>query len=310
MITHTFDFSALCSGLNSLPLLGMTCAAPRTTSDIAANTSSTTAARLLALALTLESPIDTGHAHTTLTFALALSCSQDMEYFATRPGGDPDCIDRVTAVVETPFHRITYTEAIELLQKVVAEGHKFEESNIEWGMDLGSEHERYLCETVFKKPTIVYNYPKALANPPCIFPGPSAPILGSFITLYPPVGHQVFLHEAQRRQQDCCRHGHPCPQGWRAHWRIRERVPHGGTSIISTLALASPRPCRQVLDMRMAELNLNPEDYSWYLDLRRYGTCVHSGFGLGFERLILFCTGMENIRDVIPFPRYPGHAEF
>ena len=62
--------------------------------------------------------------------------------------------------------------------------------------------------------------------------------------------------------------------------------------------------------MRMNELKLDPADYSWYLDLRRYGTCVHSGFGLGFERLILFCTGMENIRDVIPFPRYPGHAEF
>ena len=192
-------------------------------------------------------------------------CMEDMEYFATRPGGDPECINRVKAVVETPFQRITYTEAIDLLQKVVADGHKFEENEIVWGMDMGSEHERYLCEVMFKKPTIVYNYPKDIKSFYMKLNDDNKTVAAMDI-LVPKVGELIGGSEREYRMD--------------------------------------------VLDMRMEELNLNPADYSWYLDLRRYGTCIHSGFGLGFERLILFTTGMENIRDVIPFPRYPGHADF
>ena len=155
--------------------------------------------------------------------------------------------------------------AIEKLKEVVASGHKFEENNIEWGMDMGSEHERFLCEQLFKKPTIVYNYPKDIKSFYMKLNDDNKTVAAMDI-LVPKVGELIGGSEREYRME--------------------------------------------VLDMRMDELKLDPAHYSWYLDLRRYGTCVHSGFGLGFERLILFCTGVENIRDVIPFPRYPGHAEF
>jgi len=192
-------------------------------------------------------------------------CRDDMEWFATRQGGDPECIKRIENVIESPFQRLSYTDAIELLQKVVKDGHKFEESEIVWGMDLGSEHERYICEQVYKKPTIVYDYPKDIKAFYMKLNDDDKTVAAMDI-LVPKVGELVGGSEREYRME--------------------------------------------VLDRRMSELDLNPEDYSWYLDLRRYGTCVHSGFGLGFERLILFTTGIENIRDVIPFPRYPGHADF
>jgi len=192
-------------------------------------------------------------------------CREDMEWFAAREGGDPECIKRCQNVIESPFQRISYTEAIELLKKTVAEGHKFEEMNIEWGMDLGSEHEKYICEKVYMKPTIVYNYPKEIKSF-YMKQNEDGKTVAAMDILVPKVGELIGGSEREYRMD--------------------------------------------VLDKRMEELNLDPADYSWYLDLRRYGTCVHSGFGLGFERLILFTTGTENIRDVIPFPRYPGHAEF
>jgi asparaginyl-tRNA synthetase len=190
-------------------------------------------------------------------------CYADMEFFAARQ--DPGCIERIQNVIENPFQRLSYTDAITLLQKVVADGHKFEENEIVWGMDLGSEHERYICEVVYKKPTIVYDYPKDIKAFYMKLNDDNKTVAAMDI-LVPKVGELIGGSEREYRME--------------------------------------------VLDRRMAELSLDPADYSWYLDLRRYGTCVHSGFGLGFERLILFTTGMENIRDVIPFPRYPGHAEY
>jgi len=193
------------------------------------------------------------------------NCRDDMEWFAKRQGGDPECINRCMNVIETPFQRCSYTEAIEILKKAVAEGKVFEDMEIEWGMDMGSEHERYICEVVFKKPTIVYNYPKDIKAFYMKLNDDDKTVAAMDI-LVPKVGELIGGSEREYRME--------------------------------------------VLDRRMDELKLDPADYSWYLDLRRFGTCVHSGFGLGFERLILFTTGIENIRDVIPFPRYPGHASF
>merc|ERR1711907_502242 len=190
-------------------------------------------------------------------------CRADMEFF--QKNVDKDCISRLENVIESPFQRLSYTEAIELLQQTVKDGHKFENSEIVWGMDLGSEHERYICEQVYKKPTVVYNYPKDIKAFYMKLNDDEKTVAAMDI-LVPKVGELVGGSEREYRME--------------------------------------------VLDRRMDELKLNPDDYSWYLDLRRYGTCVHSGFGLGFERLILFSTGIDNIRDVIPFPRYPGHAAF
>ncbi|EKX36778.1 hypothetical protein GUITHDRAFT_97505 [Guillardia theta CCMP2712] len=176
---------------------------------------------------------------------------------------DKGCIDRVRAVASQPFGRCSYTEAIEILKKAVANGHKFENNEIEWGMDMGSEHERYISEKVFKKPVCCYNYPKAIkafymrANE-------DGKTVASMDVLVPGVGELIGGSQREERYE--------------------------------------------VLVSRLEELNLDPKVYEWYTDLRKFGTCVHSGFGLGFERLILFCTGMENIRDVIPFPRWPGNA--
>eukprot|EP00656_Telonema_subtile_P005266 TRINITY_DN12395_c0_g1_i4.p1 TRINITY_DN12395_c0_g1~~TRINITY_DN12395_c0_g1_i4.p1 ORF type:complete len:560 (+),score=174.83 TRINITY_DN12395_c0_g1_i4:139-1818(+) len=180
-------------------------------------------------------------------------------------GKPNNCVERLEQVCSTPFTRLTYTEVIEILQETVKNGHKFEECNIEWGMDLGSEHERYICEVVYKMPCIVYNYPKEI---------------------------KAFYMKLNEDKKTVAAMDILVP-------RVGELI--GG----------SEREFRlDVLEDRITELGLELEDYSWYLDMRRYGSVVHSGFGLGFERLILFTTGMENIRDVIPFPRYPGHAEF
>ena len=138
---------------------------------------------------------------------------------------------------------------------------------IEWGMDLGSEHEKYITQFAFDPPgpVIVYNYPAALKS---------------------------FYMRANEDGKTCA--------------AMDVLVPGVGE-----LIGGSQREERiDVLEKKMAEAGLNKEDYWWYLDLRRYGSVKHSGFGLGFERLILFTTGVENIRDVIPFPRYPGHADF
>ncbi|CAM9463825.1 unnamed protein product [Heterosigma akashiwo] len=179
--------------------------------------------------------------------------------------GERACARLGDDVLESDFVRITYTEAIELLQKEVAAGKaKFEETP-EWGIDMGSEHERYLTEQLFKKPTIVRDYPKDI-KAFYMKLNPDGRTVAAMDILVPKIGEII-----------------------------------GGSEREADLG---------TLTRRAAEMGLSPEDIWWYLDLRKYGTVKHCGFGLGFERLILFITGIDNIRDVIPFPRHPGKAEF
>ncbi|CAH8320124.1 unnamed protein product [Eruca vesicaria subsp. sativa] len=185
----------------------------------------------------------------------------DMELMAKN--FDKGCIDRLKLVASTPFGRLTYTEAIKILEEAVAKGKKFE-NDVEWGIDLASEHERYLTEVVFQKPLIVYNYPKGI-KAFYMRLNDDGKTVAAMDVLVPKVGE--LIGGSQRE----------------------ERI--------------------DVIMSRLEEIGLPVEPYEWYLDLRRYGTAKHSGFGLGFERMVLFATGMDNIRDVIPFPRYPGRAD-
>ena len=170
-------------------------------------------------------------------------------------------LSRLNSIVNSDFGRITYTEAVEILKN---SGKEFE-FPVEWGMDLQTEHERYLTEEVFKKPIFVTDYPKEIK---------------AFYMRLNDDGKTVAA-------MDCLVPG------------IGEII--GGSQ-------REERP--DVLKKRMAELGLNEEDYKFYLDTRRYGTNKHAGYGLGFERAIMYLTGMSNIRDVIPFPRTAGTAEF
>merc|ERR1719245_2097742 len=185
----------------------------------------------------------------------------DLEFFDERV--EKGLVKRLENLLAAPFGRLTYTEAIDILIKQPPKT-KFQVP-VEWGMDLGSEHERYLAEQIYKKPIIVYNYPKDIK---------------AFYMRLNEDGKTVAA-------MDCL-----VPQ-------IGEVI--GGSQREERL---------DVLDQMITEKGLEPKDYWWYRDLRRYGSVPHSGFGLGFERLIMLTTGVENIRDVIPFPRYPGHAEF
>ncbi|MFC4994016.1 asparagine--tRNA ligase [Rubritalea tangerina] len=174
---------------------------------------------------------------------------------------DKGLIERLKFVAERPFQRVSYTEAVEILR---ASGQKFEYP-VEWGVNLQSEHERYLTEEHFKCPTTVYNYPKAV-KPFYMRTNDDGKTVTAMDLLVPGIGE--IIGGAQRE----------------------ERL--------------------EVLQANMLEHGLSDEDYWWYLDLRKYGTCPHAGFGLGFERMLMFITGMKNIRDVIPFSRTPGHCEF
>jgi asparaginyl-tRNA synthetase len=170
-------------------------------------------------------------------------------------------VETLQTVVQKPFARITYTEAVDILTK---SGQKFE-FPVHWGIDLQSEHERYLTDVVYQGPVIVTGYPKEIK---------------AFYMKLNDDGKTV-------RAMDVL-----VP-------RLGEII--GGSQREEDLAK---------LEKRITELGMLVEDYRWYLDLRRYGTVVHSGFGLGFERLVQYVTGMGNIRDVIPFPRTVGNAEF
>uniref|UniRef100_A0A7N0V048 asparagine--tRNA ligase n=1 Tax=Kalanchoe fedtschenkoi TaxID=63787 RepID=A0A7N0V048_KALFE len=187
------------------------------------------------------------------------NCLDDMEFMAKN--FDKGCIDRLKMVASTPFERLTYTEAVDLLKKVTD---KEFDNKVEWGIDLASEHERYLTEVLFKKPVIVYNYPKGI-KAFYMRLNDDGETVAAMDVLVPKVGE--LIGGSQRE----------------------ERI--------------------DVIQSRIVDMGLPLEPYEWYLDLRRYGTVKHSGFGLGFERMILFATGIDNIRDVIPFPRYPGRAD-
>ena len=208
----------------------------------------------------LEDDADLAEAYLKYCFSYVLqNCAEDIEFFNLRV--DKTLLNRLQTLAGAQFTRITYTEAVDLLLKAPK---KFE-FPVQWGVDLQSEHERYLTEEVFKQPVTVTDYPKDIK---------------AFYM-------KLNADEKTVRAMDVL-----CPQ-------IGEII--GGSQREDNLAL---------LETRLKAQDLNPEDYWWYLDLRRFGSVPHSGFGLGFERLVQFCTGMQNIRDVIPFPRVPRNADF
>jgi asparaginyl-tRNA synthetase len=186
----------------------------------------------------------------------------DMKFFAERI--DKEAITRLEHVIASPFERITYTEAVKLLENAAAKGKKWEYP-VKWGANLQAEHERYLTEEVFKRPTIVRDYPKDI-KAFYMRMNDDGKTVRAMDVLVPGIGE--LIGGSQRE----------------------ERLDH--------------------LDRRLDEMKLDKAAYWWYRDLRKYGTVPHAGFGLGFERLVLFVTGMANIRDVIPFPRTPGNAAF
>ena len=188
--------------------------------------------------------------------------ADDMAFFAQRI--DKDCLSRLEKMIAAPFEHMTYTQAVTRLEKAVAAGRRFE-FPVRWGMDLQSEHERYLTEEFVRGPVVLTDYPKEI-KAFYMRLNDDGKTVAAMDVLLPGVGEII-----------------------------------GGSQREERLS---------VLDARLEELKLHKSSYGWYRDLRRYGTVPHAGFGLGFERAILYATGMTNIRDVIPFPRTPGHAEF
>lgn len=186
-------------------------------------------------------------------------CAEDLELFSKFV--DKGLIERLDFVVNRPFQRISYTEAVEILKK---SGHSFEYP-VEYGINLQSEHERYLTETVYKCPVTVYNYPKEI-KPFYMRLNDDGKTVTAMDVLVPGIGEIVGGSQREERLD--------------------------------------------VLLASMERHHLDPKDYEWYLDLRRFGTVPHAGFGLGFERMLMFVTGVANIRDVIPFARTPGSAAF
>ncbi len=186
-------------------------------------------------------------------------CPEDMQFFKQRI--DETVVDTLRHIVESEFLRLTYTEAVDVLEK---SGRGFE-FPVAWGKDLQAEHERFLTETHFRRPLILYDYPREI-KPFYMRVNDDGRTVRAMDVLVPKVGEIIGGSQREERLD--------------------------------------------VLEGRMRELGLDPEHYWWYLDLRRFGTVPHSGFGLGLERVIQFITGMANIRDVIPFPRTPGNAEF
>jgi asparaginyl-tRNA synthetase len=186
-------------------------------------------------------------------------CGEDMKFFAERI--DPTAITTMESIVNSEFVRLTYTEAVDLLQK---SGATFE-FPVAWGNDLQAEHERYLTEQTFKKPVILYDYPSTI-KPFYMRVNDGGKTVRAMDVLVPRVGEIIGGSQREERLD--------------------------------------------VLEQRMRDQKLATEAYWWYLDLRRFGTVPHSGFGLGLERTVQFVTGMANIRDVIPFPRTPGSADF
>ena len=187
------------------------------------------------------------------------NCKEEMEFFNSFV--DKGLLDRLNNVIHSDFARISYTDAIKELEKA---NDKFE-FKVSWGVDLQTEHERYLCEQVFQKPVFVTDYPMDI-KAFYMKQNPDGKTVAAADLLAPGIGEIIG---GSQREDDF-----------------------------------------EKLSKRMKELNLSEEDYWWYLDLRKYGSCPHSGFGLGFERMMMYLTGMQNIRDVLPFPRTPKNCEF
>ena len=189
-------------------------------------------------------------------------CYDDVKFLNDRY--DPELIERLESVTNTDFVRLEYTEGIKILEKAVADGVKFEYP-VYWGVDLQSEHERYLVEQHFRKPVILTGYPKDI-KAFYMKQDEDGRTVRAMDVLFPKIGEII-----------------------------------GGSEREASL---------EKLEKRIDELGMSRKNLEWYIDTRRFGSCPHSGFGLGFERLLLFVTGMQNIRDVIPFPRTPKNAEY
>jgi asparaginyl-tRNA synthetase len=194
-----------------------------------------------------------------LVRAIRDHCPEELGLFAKFV--DKELLARLEFVIERPFQRISYTEAVELLRK---SGEKFE-FPVEYGLNLQSEHERWLTEKHFKSPITVFNYPKEI-KPFYMRLNDDNQTVTAMDLLVPGIGEIVGGSQREERLD--------------------------------------------VLEGNLRRNNMSLVDYKWYLDLRRYGTVPHAGFGLGFERMLMFITGVSNIRDVIPFARTPGNAEF
>ena len=190
------------------------------------------------------------------------NCKDDLEFLNKMI--DKTLIDRLNFVVDHDFVRLPYTEGIKILEEAVKNGKKFE-FPVYWGVDLASEHERFLVEEHFKRPVILTDYPKEI-KAFYMKMNEDGKTVRAMDVLFPQIGEIIGGSEREESYEK--------------------------------------------LMGRIQELNIPMKDMWWYLDTRKFGTCPHSGFGLGFERLILFVTGMQNIRDVIPFPRTPKSAEF
>ena len=190
------------------------------------------------------------------------NCKDEMQFFDNFI--DKGVIEKLNKVINANFVRMEYTEAIELLKKAVESGHKFENNNIYWGMDLNSEHERYVTESIVKGPVFLINYPKEI-KAFYMKVNPDNKTVAACDLLVPKEGEIVG---GSQREEDFAK-----------------------------------------LEAKMKEIG-NDKGLEWYLNLRKYGGCIHSGFGLGFDRLLMYITGIQNIRDVQPFPRTPGSLKY
>lgn len=210
----------------------------------------------------LPEDMDLAEAFLKRIFSDALAkCPEDMAFFNDRVDQTHTLLERLQEVIESDFIRLPYTEAVEIL---MASGQKFD-YKVEWGIDLQSEHERFLTEQHFKKPVILYDYPDTI-KPFYMYCNDDGKTVRAMDVLVPGVGEIIGGSQREHRLE--------------------------------------------VLERRMKAQDLDIEEYWWYADLRRFGTVPHAGFGLGLERAVQFVTGMSNIRDVIPFPRTPGNADF
>ena len=187
---------------------------------------------------------------------------EEMKFFNTMI--DKEAIERITKVRDSEFKRMPYTEAIEYLEKAIADGVKFE-NKVEWGVDLATEHERYLCEQVVKGPVFLIDYPKDIKAFYMRINDDNKTVAACDL-LVPGVGELVGGSQREERYD--------------------------------------------VLENRMKEMGVPQESLQWYMDLRRFGGCKHAGFGLGFDRFLMYLTGMKNIRDVQPFARTPRNLNF
>jgi asparaginyl-tRNA synthetase len=209
---------------------------------------------------TLEDNMELAEAFLKRIFSDALSkCADDMAFFNERI--EKTAISTLEGIVKSAFVRCSYTEAVDILLK----SRQTFEFPVQWGIDLQSEHERFLTEKHFQSPVILYDYPRGI-KAFYMRLNDDGKTVRAMDVLVPRVGEIIGGSQREERLD--------------------------------------------VLQTRMAEQHLSAEAYWWYLDLRRFGTVPHAGFGLGLERTVQFVTGMGNIRDVIPFPRVPGWAEF